>query len=238
MSVPRLDAAPRRALVFVGFVLASLPFRPAIAADRFWGTPAGGAFAATPTHWSTTQGGANGASIPGRRRHRQFHAQHNLHGHVRASQPSNQQLHVENGTVTFDLLGQTYTHTTATGTAVGNVAGQTARLTVVGGTIRSDTANDLVEIGAVGNSTGHLTLSTAARWIGNPDFVVGTAGDGNLTIENGADIAATDSAIGFSTGGAGDATVTGIGSTWTSTGQLTVGDAGAGRYCGFSTAAK
>ena len=27
-------------------------------------------------------------------------------------------MHVENGTVTFDLLGQTYTHTTATGTAV------------------------------------------------------------------------------------------------------------------------
>ena len=229
MSISRFHGAARRAAFFfcVAFAALEIVAAAVYGADRFWVTPAGGAFAAAPTHWSTAHGGASGASVPGIGDIANFTLNTNYTVTFGMS-ATNQQLHVENGTVTFDLLGQTYTHTTATGTAIGNVAGQTARLTVTGGTMRSDTAHDLVEIGAVGNSTGHLTLSTATRWIGSPDFVVGTAGDGNLTIENGADIAANDSAIGFSTGGLGAASVMGIGSTWTSTAQFTVGDAGAG----------
>jgi T5SS/PEP-CTERM-associated repeat protein len=229
MSISRFCGAARRAALAVGLVFTAQTFFPALAlgADRFWVTPAGGAFAASPTHWSVSQGGASGASVPSTGDIANF-TLNTAYTVTFGMSATNQQLHVENGTVTFDLLGQTYTHTTLTGTAVGNVAGQTARLTVTGGTMRSDTSNDLVEIGAVGSSTGHLTLSTAARWIGNPDVVVGTSGDGNLTIENGADIAATDSALGFSVGGLGTAIVTGIGSTWTSAAQFTVGDAGTG----------
>jgi len=220
--------ASRAAIVIVSLAFASLQTSRARAADRFWATPAGGVFAATgPTNWATTQGGANGATVPAGADIANF-TLNTTYTVSFTTSPTNQQLHVENGTVTFDLLGQTYTHTTTNGTAIGNMAGQTARLTVIDGTMRSDTANDTVEVGSVAGSTGHLTLSTAGRWTGGMDLVVATAGTGNLTIENGADAAPNDSVIGLSAGGVGVATVTGVGSTWSNAMFFTVGNAGAG----------
>src|SRR6185436_1259216 len=158
------------------------------AAYRFWVIPTGGSFGApgvVSPSWSTTAGGAGGATVPGAADTANF-TLNSTYDITFFTGLSNQFLDVRNGNVTFALGGTTYTLTDAHAMTIAGVAAQTARLTVLDGILGSDgPANAL--IGEVDGSTGFLTiggngqLGTAAARV-NP--WVGYNGTGTFTVQS------------------------------------------------------
>lgn len=225
--------ALRVALRMVSLLSVSLIPVAAHAASRFWITPTGGGFG-TPgladSDWSTTDGGAGGATVPTNTDIANF-TLNNTYEVTFTSAVTNTDLDIENGNVTFDLEGFTYAATSAIAIDVGNVAGQTGRLTVLDGTIAVDTVNDNIQVGNTDDATGFLTIGTGGQ-VGmaglRPIVVVGNSGTGTLTVQNDAELFATNLYIGYAAGSSGTATFTGPQASLDVTATIYVGNAGTG----------
>jgi outer membrane autotransporter protein len=106
---------------------------------------------------------------------------------------------------------------------------------------------DIQNGGTVTNNTGFIGYSAqgtvtvsgtdgsgnASTWTNNGDLVVGQDGNGTLIIQNGGKVSNADGYIGAGAGSQSNVTVSGHdgsghASTWTSTGQTTIGDSGQG----------
>ncbi|MGM4920306.1 autotransporter domain-containing protein [Tardiphaga sp. 813_E8_N1_3] len=88
-------------------------------------------------------------------------------------------------------------------------------------------------IGWIGNnvgSTGTATVDGAgSSWTNSGSLYVGNGGAGTLTIQNGGTVSNGGiGSLGYNSGSTGTATVDGASSTWTNSGSLYVGNAGAG----------
>lgn len=201
------------------------------AADRFWISNSGTSNFNATANWSTTSGGGGGASVPAATDTANF----TLSGtytvdFVGSSNPTNTAVDVEAGSVTFDLSGQTYTLSNLVRVGVTGGA-SSARLTLFDGTLDVDTNGDNIEVGTT-DADGFLTVSTHAT-VGaggtNPDIILGSSGDGSLTINNGGVVNSTSGQFGVASALAtGTATVTGLGSRWTNSGGFIVGSSGSG----------
>ena len=87
-------------------------------------------------------------------------------------------------------------------------------------------------IGYYLDSSGSVTVNNGT-WTNSGELIVGREGTGTLIIENGGTVNNTFAAIsqfGRLAGSSGSATVTGAGSTWTSSGNLVVGGTNDGSY--------
>jgi fibronectin-binding autotransporter adhesin len=86
------------------------------------------------------------------------------------------------------------------------------------------------QIGLYAGAIGTVSVTGAgSSWTSNSSIYVGHFGSGTLTIGNGGVVDIdTSSIIGNQAGSIGTATVTGVGSTWTSGNYLTVGHSGSG----------
>ena len=203
------------------------------AADRFWIDGLGGPFATT-TNWSATDGGAGGASVPGVADIANF-TLNNTYTVNFASAVTNTDLDVENGNITFDLGGFTYSLTSGNGISIGNVAGQTGRLTVREGVLGVDTNGDSVTIGALAGSTGFLTVTTDGQ-LGTvalrPDIFVGSivnsSGTGTLTVNDNGRVDGGGLTVGSVGGSTGTATITGPNAVVSLNSSATIGFMGTG----------
>lgn len=91
-------------------------------------------------------------------------------------------------------------------------------------------------IGNYGGSGGTVVVTgvsggKVSKWSNSGNLIVGNAGTGKLTISAGAEVVNTDAFIASHSGndvGNGMVNVTGLNSTWTNMGTLTVGDEGVG----------
>ena len=217
------------------------------AADRFWIDPTGGFFTDI-TNWSLTSGGAGGAAIPVVPDVANFTLA-STYTVIFNPATTNLGLDVDNGNVTFDLNGNTYTLTNSVGIDIAELAGQTGRLTVRGGILAMDTNGDDVSLGVDVGATGFLTIAGNGR-VGDgtirPDMLAGLAGSGTLTLtDNGrADVlslvagqsAGSVGTISINAAAAAAMNVSGaadIGSA--GTGLLTIQNGGALTVAGFST---
>ena len=224
-ACPSTSTVVQRAVAILSVL--ALAASPLLAANRYWIDPAGGTFGAS-SNWSATAGGAGGASVPGPADIANFtlgnfYALDFFNSHV------NHRLDVENGGVMLDLNNQVYTLQSTSAARVGAVPNQTGRLTVTDGILAVDTVGDDIVIVNNLNSAGFLAVSSKGRINGNPDLFIGNNGSGSLTIAEGGDVtsSATSIANGLSSS-LGSASITGAGSTWTNSGQFTIGTNGTG----------
>jgi len=197
------------------------------AADRFWGNIFGGTFG-DPVNW---QGGS--AAGPGDVAHLGLTTNPLLLQRIYtvdfAANATNQALVIEDDFVTFDLNGNTYITTLASGNEIGTVSGRSGRLTITDGIMNVDLGSELF-IGSVANAAGALTVTTGGELGslgGKPLVVVGQLGSGTLTVENGGLIDSASVTIGNQAGSDGTATITGAASELTAEG-LVIGGAGTG----------
>jgi T5SS/PEP-CTERM-associated repeat protein len=122
------------------------------------------------------------------------------------------------GTVTVSGIGSTWTNS-------GNLAvGDSGRGTLTieaGGSV----SNQDGYVGNFESSTGTATVTGAgSTWTNSGSLTVGRFGTGTLRIENGGSVSSINSVIaGSGTSSAGTVTVTGVGSTWSTSGSLSVG---------------
>ncbi|MFT3882808.1 MAG: PEP-CTERM sorting domain-containing protein [Gemmatales bacterium] len=138
-----------------------------------------------------------------------------------SSSPSNQQLRVYDGNITFNMVGQTYS---AGLVSLGQGAGGNGRLTITNGTVTSTG----LDLGTVAGGVGALTVTTGGTWnmIG-VNTQVGDVGTGTLTINNGGTMTNSYVTLGSSFTGVGTLNVSGLGSSL-STGGLNIGSSGLG----------
>jgi len=94
------------------------------------------------------------------------------------------------------------------------------------GTVVSTSA----QLGNVSGSRGAVTVDgSGSNWqLGSGTLGVGVNGTGTLTVQSCATVASGNATIGTNSGGDGRVTVSGAGSTWTSTGNIYVGNGGNG----------
>ena len=210
---------------------AALIFTPALhAADRFWIDSLGGAFDISG-NWSATDGGVGGATVPAAADVANF-TLNNTYTVTFNAAATNLALDVENGNVTFDLNGLSYTATSNFGAAfIGNVSGQTGRLTIRDGAVGVDTNGDDLFISTATGSTGFLTVTTGGI-LGTaalrPDFFIGSNGAGTLTVNDNGRINGRTFAIGLVSGATGTMTITGPNAVADFTSVADVGQAGTG----------
>ncbi|MDX1964075.1 MAG: hypothetical protein SFX18_13055 [Pirellulales bacterium] len=196
------------------------------AADRFWIDPLGGNFVDNG-NWSAVSGGAGGASVPGAADDTNFDL-NNTYTVSFSGNVTNNSLDVDNGNITFDLNGLTYTLLTNFGVDIGTVSNQTARLTLIDGTLNSDGTGDDIFVGLFG--TGFLTVGTNGK-VGTdtirPDFNIGSNSAGTLTINDNGQVFGQTMVL-ASNFGTGTATVTGPQASIDLSGGVTVGSSGTG----------
>src|SRR5207245_7359669 len=82
-----------------------------------------------------------------------------------------------------------------------------------------------VVVGSDGNGT--LTIPTTSR-LSAGDAFIGFVGSGHLFLQGGGQFASASASMGSNTGASGIAVVDGLGSNWTNNGNLYVGDFGSG----------
>ncbi len=124
-------------------------------------------------------------------------------------------------------------HMTGTGTDL-DVGGDlqvgvngTGTMNIEGGATAAVTNDVILGFNATGNGT--LTVDGAGSELDVTDaFVVGRAGTGVLTVQNGGTLTGNYSYVGNSSGATGTATITGSGSSWTLTGDLYIAEQGTG----------
>ncbi len=140
--------------------------------------------------------------------------------------PTNRQLKVHTGDVTFLLDGKTYTLTSAdpASVIVGDVSGHSAKLTLSGGTLQSEDAF----LGDATTATGTMVAGAGSNWSNSGSLVVGAAGTGTLTVRDGGQVSNTAVYVGGGSGSSGQVTVAGSGSNWSNSGSLYVGYRGTG----------
>lgn len=202
------------------------------AAERYWITTAGGFFYSA-SNWSTTSGGAGGATAPGGSDVANFtlagtyEVDFNGAGNV-----TNQRAEIENGTVSFNLANTTYTLSGGPTVAaiVGTVPGQTARWTLRNGSVAVADVGDDVIVASPAGSTAYLTVTDGANLGGAnpPDVYLGYSGNGTLTVSNGGFVHANTTAVGYNDLAVGSAAVSGVTSVWNTDGNFTVGNRGPG----------
>jgi outer membrane autotransporter protein len=128
------------------------------------------------------------------------------------------------GTVTVTGTGSNY----VSGGAITIGDGGTGTFTVSAGA--NVLESDGVHVGASSGGVGTLTITgTGSGWTGGDMVYVGEHGEGTLIVSDGGELTNTGiAAIGVMSSGAGAATVTGTGSSWTSDSALYVGAQGTG----------
>jgi T5SS/PEP-CTERM-associated repeat protein/autotransporter-associated beta strand protein len=225
---------------------------PVHAADRHWIDSAGGSFTDTG-NWSTTDGGAGGASVPGGADKGSFARglgvfyTTTFRGRQVLDPPlvyAIDQLTVGRNQVTFadftnfGLLAPasvavTNPSTTEAGRGIiiGQVSGDVARLS----TTLQDFSGVAATIGHATGSTSYLDVKAGVfRVTGGSDtpLIVGNRGVGTLFISNGGLVnqtgAVAPAALGNYLHSFGYVFVTGAGSRWNSSSRLTVGNSGSG----------
>jgi len=100
----------------------------------------------------------------------------------------------------------------------------------------ADTGDATLGYGA--GSAGSVSVSGAGTsWLIGGDLVVGQDGTGTMTISTGATVSNDNATIGLGSGGdTSSATISGLGSQWTTGGLLTIGSSGAGTLSVYSGA--
>jgi T5SS/PEP-CTERM-associated repeat protein len=123
---------------------------------------------------------------------------------------------------------------TARGVVIGSGAGDVAALTSTLATF--DTQYATLGSAAGSNGTLNLTSTSAGAFSVSGtsavyDLIVGLSGTGAINVSNGRDVTvADDTVLGLNSSGAGNVTISGAGSTWTSSSDLTVGLSGSGTF--------
>jgi T5SS/PEP-CTERM-associated repeat protein len=229
--MPRHDKLPRGVLLaarlWIVLLCACCAPLPVEAGSRYWITSTGGQFH-NDNHWSATDGGAGGATVPTTTDIAYF-TLNNTYVVSFTGGVTNVELLIENGNVTFDLGGQTYTGSATFPIQVGSQSGQTGRLTVLEGTVAVNTAGRVVEVGGFG--TGFLTVDTGGQvgTAGNrPSMRIGDEGTGTLTVQSDGQVFGTSFDVGYIAGSSGTVTVTGPQASLDATNTIYVGRAGTG----------
>jgi T5SS/PEP-CTERM-associated repeat protein len=209
------------------------------------------------SNWTTTSASASfttGISWTGGTPNQNFVAQFNRGAAATftatlSTNPTVDQLRVGSNAVTFQSSSTTtsrtltvddwHTDTTQRAVIIGSAGGDVGVLNVVkngasgGMTLTARAAT----IGDAGGAAGTLNINnTTFNVIGsdasNTELIIGRGGTGTLMVQNGGKVsvsgASGDATIGELAGGIGSATVTGAGSSWSTTGALRVGLAGQG----------
>ncbi len=124
-----------------------------------------------------------------------------------------------------NIAGKNSMWTNSSSLTVGNSGDGT--LDITGGTVADTSATIADQTGSTGLATVDGKNST---WTNSSSLTVGNSGNGTLMVINGGTVTNTDGTIADQTGSTGAATVDGTGgaSTWTMTGDLTVGNSGNG----------
>ena len=128
-----------------------------------------------------------------------------------------------NSSITVTGTGSTFSSGDLT---VGNFGIGNLRVEA-GGTV---TTSGTALIGRQAGSSGTATITGAnATWVvTGPGLVVGLDGNGTLAIADGGAVTSTESALGWTGGTTGTATLTDAGTSWTVLGALTIGRQGRG----------
>ncbi|MGD9635224.1 MAG: beta strand repeat-containing protein [Pirellulales bacterium] len=209
-------------------------FAPAAnAQNRFWITTSGGAFS-NNANWSTTAGGVGGASFPVAANTANF-TTNQTYTVSYSTDITNTGLVVANGTVTFDLNGNDYILTAASGTLIGaggsSTTPLTGKLTIKDGLLGVDSAGDVVSIGSAGFSSGELKITTGGR-LGNgtldPNLFVGQLANGTLTLEDNGRADVGSLILGQEDGVSGTVTVNGVNAVLDASQAATIGFNGTG----------
>ena len=150
---------------------------------------------------------------------------------------SNGVFEVENGSNTvsgLEVVGGADVAPPGPGGTLGDlvVGRSTAARMVIrsGGTVANNGCNIGFNSGADGSV---LVTDPGTQWNNSGDLIFGLSGTGTLTIQSGGAVSSAGFTnvrgyLGFNNGASGTATVSGAGSSWTTTGSLWVGNAGSG----------
>lgn len=116
---------------------------------------------------------------------------------------------------------------------LGAVSGGNGTLTLQGGATLVSTGSAFgVMLGSASGGTGNVLVTGAgSSWTMQGDefaLEIGSLGTGTLTIADGGAVTSWRAFVGREVGSTGSVTVTGTGSTWTSTSDLEIGAAGSG----------
>jgi T5SS/PEP-CTERM-associated repeat protein len=136
------------------------------------------------------------------------------------------------GTVNVDGVGSRWENSFSI--EVGSRGQGTMNITN-GGVVSSSNGS----IGALTGSTGIVTVDGAdSAWTGSSNLFVGSLGDGTLNVTNGGFVSNVHGIVGrqsFDDLGTGVATISGVGSHWSNSGDLTVGENGASGTLNITT---
>ncbi|SFL62419.1 outer membrane autotransporter barrel domain-containing protein [Bradyrhizobium sp. NFR13] len=128
------------------------------------------------------------------------------------------------GTVTVSGLSSAW-NASVNALIVGNAG--TGTLTIENGATVTSSSGGIIGNAISGVGTATVSGPGSAWNTGSASMIIGSAGKGTLTIENGATVTTNFGDIGSGTSGSGAVTVNGAGSTWTM-GGMRVGTQGAG----------
>jgi T5SS/PEP-CTERM-associated repeat protein len=206
-------------------VLALVGGRPADAADFFWQSSGGGAFA-TPANWlPAVPAGPGGAADTVNFDLGVAAANRYL---VTGVAGQNKQLLVHKDAVQLAVTDYTLVNAGAAAPSlVVGVANGDVGNVLFSGSGTSILRTDVSSLGSAVGSTGIVTAD-GLQWNGTGNLRVGDAGVGALVVRNGADVTQGSAWIGNLANSAGTAMVNGSTSTWSNGGELVVGRMGGG----------
>ncbi|WP_198031778.1 autotransporter domain-containing protein [Bradyrhizobium sp. Ec3.3] len=124
------------------------------------------------------------------------------------------------GSLTVSGAGSSFT--TSGGMVVGNTG--TGSLTIANGGQVTNNGFIGAVVGGIANGTASVD-GASSSWSIPGNFIIGDQAQGSLSISNGATVTASNTVLGFQSGGVGGLTVSGAGSSLT-TGSLTIGYGG------------
>ena len=130
------------------------------------------------------------------------------------------------GAVTVDGAGSTLSITSNTASIMVGDLGPGSLTIQNGGTFTSSGFDSQLDIGNGG--TGEVIVNGAGSTLtgASTALYVGYGSTGSLTVQNGGHVSNSRGILGYANGSAGTATVTGVGSAWDLTNNLTIGNSG------------
>ena len=197
------------------------PAGSAIAAQRVWNAPGGGALG-EPTNWLA-------GVVPGLGDEGLFSLGATYNASLAAALTTDRfsvgsdDFTINLGTNTLDL--QRSVGLTDPSLAVGLQSGETGAITFING----DVTSVYTSLGFASGSIGSATVSGATSWTNSQTMVVGDAGVGSLSVMNGAVLTNGPSRIGLASTGDGAVLVSGSNATWTNGFSMRVGLDGVGQ---------